>query len=154
VQSDPIGILLNGASPGMKVAQNIGIDALPSNIPDGYINHLYGYVKANPLKSIDPFGLVDCGWWNDNCSAGDPPNSKPKCVTGECAAGLPPVESDHRSACQVKKDGCKLVCSISAGVAGLGIGKAFDGGIVAFGAIQGEKYSICKVICGAQHGFD
>jgi len=51
----------------------------------------YAYVSGNPLTKIDPQGLVECGWWNDNCSRGDPPNSPPTCVTPECAAGLPPI---------------------------------------------------------------
>jgi RHS repeat-associated protein len=67
---------------------------------DGGLN-TFGYVGGNPLSYFDPTGLVYCGWWNDNCSFGDPPGTPPMCVTGDCSAGIKPQDpcSQCRSEC-------------------------------------------------------
>ncbi len=52
--------------------------------------NVYAYVGNDPVRMIDPLGLVECGWWNQNCSFGDPAGAAPRCATAECAAGIAP----------------------------------------------------------------
>lgn len=60
---------------------------------------MYAYVGNDPARMVDPLGLVECGWWNQNCSFGDPAGAAPRCATAECAAGL-----------GYKKPSCQAVC--------------------------------------------
>jgi RHS repeat-associated protein len=56
IQSDPIGILEDYSDPQMQVALHQGIP-LRSAANGGGLNHVYGYVEANPIRYIDPLGL-------------------------------------------------------------------------------------------------
>jgi len=54
IQADPRGILLDYSDPQRQVAAQMGV-GIPS-VPEGYLNHRYGYVDQNPLAYADPYG--------------------------------------------------------------------------------------------------
>ena len=71
----------------------------------------FGYAENNPLMYVDPLGLFTCGpgyraiqisdrVWKCEPDGSDP-NQK-QCVTGECAAGLPPTTKANPNACEIR----------------------------------------------------
>ena len=114
---------------------------------------------GNPANKIDPLGLIECrrGYVPDpKGSGGCVPTDKvdpQRCVTAECAAGLPYKESDLRTQCQIDKDLCVFNCQISTAFAGIIANRIIDGGLIGAGVIMGERKSMCELACGIEHGF-
>jgi len=60
VQSDPIGILRNLASPQLEVVAQSRVPLYLQDVkPEAGLNHVFGYVGQNPMDSEDPYGLVE-----------------------------------------------------------------------------------------------
>ena len=83
--------------------------------------NVYAYVGNDPLRMVDPLGLVECGWWNQNCSFGDPAGAAPRCATAECAAGLPPAQPTNLSG------GVSIELQYGPGGVAVELGAAFTG---------------------------
>ncbi len=88
----------------------------------------YGYVEGNPINYFDPNGLKKCSYQQakdfglpiDNCYVGTDEFDGGKCVTAECAAGLPPKVT-------TKKEKCIMKCMARGGIEGLLTDKIMKG---------------------------
>ncbi|TQV79449.1 RHS repeat protein [Exilibacterium tricleocarpae] len=92
IQSDPIGISEDYSDPQLQVALLQGIP-LAAGGTSTALNHVYGYVKQNPLSYIDPFGLSPGGSSGDSdsgkqCGDKKKPDCKKRCKWVPTAKGL------------------------------------------------------------------
>jgi RHS repeat-associated protein len=85
---------------------------------DGGLN-TYGYTQNNPINFSDPQGLkrVPCPEGMPKsavCDDGkDNQNEPARCVTAECAAGLPPAKFDMRSIEEIDCSQCLFTCNLA-----------------------------------------
>jgi RHS repeat-associated protein len=115
--------------------------------------NLYAYVEGNPTSKVDPLGLkpIPCPAGlpaGATCDDGlDNQNVPAKCVTAECAAGLPPAPMDLRPQSEVDKGGCKLVCQMVTTPPVAACNAVLGGGLPGMIAGAGAKAGFCSLIC-------
>ncbi|UXY17344.1 RHS repeat-associated core domain-containing protein [Chitiniphilus purpureus] len=114
----------------------------------------YGYVGGNPVSYYDPQGLkpmpcppgLPLGTVCDD-GTGDGPKTSAKCITAECAAGLPPAPVESRTNSEIEKSMCTTACGV-----------LFPGPIIPLRVAQVASWVgtqvggniICKKICKAE----
>lgn len=120
--------------------------------PIGLAGGINGHSYANnaPTMYTDPLGLKPVP-----CPPGLPPGAtcddglgnqdvKPRCVTAECAAGLPPAKQDNRTLTEIDISQCKFVCGALWPGPIIPLSKA---DLLPFVGGQVSSYAGCKWIC-------
>ena len=121
----------------------------------------YGYVLANPMKNVDPFGLFGCPPGTRAVPLKGSEDQYPKialcepqpgldqnekrCPMAECAAGMPPAKWETRSAQEIDGSICERICGILWPGPPLPYPKPGQ-----FILGQATGYFACQTICGTE----